>query len=75
MLDACHQIHEFGGDSCHAEGHREFLVIVHALQDSVFEKYARSATASDLPLFRGLFLKVSSSLTCIPGIQLIAGDG
>eukprot|EP01025_Chloroclados_australasicus_P016985 TRINITY_DN18671_c0_g1_i1.p1 TRINITY_DN18671_c0_g1~~TRINITY_DN18671_c0_g1_i1.p1 ORF type:complete len:398 (+),score=18.44 TRINITY_DN18671_c0_g1_i1:116-1195(+) len=40
---------------------RELLVIVRVLHDRVFPYYREQSCASDLPLFRGLFLKVQTS--------------
>lgn len=44
---------------------RDFLIILHAIHDGVFKTYRKEATASDLPFFRGLFLKVAVFLLAI----------
>jgi hypothetical protein len=48
-----------GGDG--SETSRHFLLIVHVLADHAFKRYLQHCTPSDLILFRGLLLHVSTS--------------
>lgn len=42
---------------------REYLVIVHVRNDSVFSRYFKSACGADMALFRGMFLKLGMGTT------------
>lgn len=48
-----------GGGGGSGRGRREFYVVVHVLSDHAFKKYGQHASRSDLPLLRGLLLKVT----------------
>lgn len=69
-LVVCHQVWEVSmtdehkpeaaATSTSSSGNRHFVVVVHVLSDHAFKKYMQHCSNSDLMLFRGLLLKVSS---------------
>jgi hypothetical protein len=49
-------LQELGNGTTH--GIRQFGVVVHVHSDHAFKKYLETCGATDLPLYRGLLLKV-----------------
>ncbi|GMH43609.1 hypothetical protein BSKO_11531 [Bryopsis sp. KO-2023] len=54
-----YKVYNFGDENEEGQDSKDFLIILHAQHDGVFKKYFKNATASDLPLFRGMFLKAT----------------